>query len=324
MLGRTIPQWGFEYEPVQVPQNDEFPDGRALINGKSTNLEVVSIQPRYPGGHSLHDLVAMSQTGRAPQPRDGGILRCSDCRKTQVVPDATLEKLPKHDENHKWVLYLPNVQAMEGIPKALTVTPLLTINQEGFTDELQRAVWSKSRIIADQGAGHENWVVVIAQGFPADPQWYSELPDQWPDNVDGIVIAATDMYLSASHDLLPYYDLTMVLLKCPHKSAAHNCYHPSYLYRISRFDEEHQPISPATHNAEDLSLAAFRHSWPPAPTRRILIARDESGNEIDRLEDIAITDEQASEVLKERNFVWRKYSDARMVLVLLPGRFVRI
>ena len=313
-FGRVMPQWGFEYEPIQVPQNDRFPDGRALINGKETNLEVVSIQPRYSGGHSLHDLVAMSQKGRAPEPRDGGILRCLECGETKNVPGATLENLPEHDESHRWVIYLPNDKAEEGIPRALTVTPLLTIDQEGLTEELQKAVHQKSDTIAGQGAERENWVIVIAQGFPVEPQWYSELPSNWPNNVDGIVVAASDTYLSASHDLLHYYDLTMMLLKCPQGEDEHNCYHPSYLHRISRSDEDYQPISPETHNPEDLSITAFRQTWPPLPTRRTLVVRDEDGNEIDQFEDIAITGRQASEVLKEHNFVWSERDGASMVL----------
>ena len=314
-LRRTMSQWEFKYEPVQVPQDDQFPDGRALINGESTNLEVISIQPRYPKGHSLHDLVAMSQTGRTPENPENGILRCSDCRTTQEIPSATLESLPEHDENHQWVFYLPDPEAKEGIPGTLTVTPLITITQEGFNAEVRKAVENKSRIIANQGAGHKNWVVVIAQGFPAEPRWYSELPDQWPDNVDGIVIAATDQYLGASHDFRPHHDITMVLLKCPQDADAHNCYHPSYLHRVSHFDENFQPISPDTHSAEGLSSAAWHHSWPPAPTRRTLIVRDECGNEIDRLENIAITGQQASEVLVERSLVWRQHEATRMVLV---------
>ena len=318
MLRRTMPQWGFEYEPVQVPQNDRFPDGRALINGESTNLEVVSIQPRYPKGHSIHDLVALSQTGRAPKPHEGGILRCQNCGIEQNVPSATLESIPEHDENHKWVLYLTIPEAEEGIPVTLTVTPLLTITQEGFNAEVRKAVDNKSRVIANEGADHKNWVVIIAQGFPVEPQWYSELPDQWPDNVDGIVIAATDQYLGASHDFLPYQDLTMVLLKCPQDLDAHNCYHPSYLYRVSHFDEDLQPISPDTHSVKDLSAAVWHQTWPSAPTKRTLIVRDEYENEIDRLEDIAITRRQASEVLQERNFMWRQHGATRMVLVHEP------
>ena len=315
MLSRTMPQWGFEYQPVQVPQNDRFPDGKALINRKETNLEVVSIQPRYPRGHSLHDLVAMSQKGRAPEPQDGGILHCLECRGKEDISGATLENLPEHDETHRWVIYLPNDKAEKGMPGSLTVAPLLTIDQEGLTEELQKAVRQKSDIIAAQGTEQENWVVVIAQGFPVEPQWYSDLPADWPDNVDGIVIAASDTYLGASHDLLHYYDLTMVLLKCPQGEDVHNCYHPSYLYRMSRSDEDYEPISPETHNPEDLSVAAFRRAWPPMPTRRILVVRDEDGNEIDQFEDIAITGKQASEVLEERNFVWRERGEAFTVLV---------
>ena len=314
MLGRTASQWGFEYEPVPVAQNTEFPDGRALIDGEITNLEVISVQPRYPGGHSLHELVALSQTGRTPKMTENGIMRCLECG-IQDLPGVTLENLPEHEGAHKWVLYVPNVGAQDGLPSALTVTPLLTIDQQGFENELLKAVQDKSRIIADQGAGSRNWVVVIAQGFPLEPQWYSELKDQWPDNVDGIVVAATDGYLSATQDLVPHYDLTLVLLRCPKEGEAHNCYHPSYLYRVSKSDEQYRPISPETHNAEALSLAAFSQAWPPAPTRRTLIVRDESENEVDRFQDIVLTNRQASELLEERNFVWRSHGDTRSVLV---------
>ena len=79
MLGRTMPQWGFDYQPRPTVQDTNFPDGQAFINGELTNLEVVSIQPRYPGGHNLHDLVALTQVGRAEKPEDAAILKCWTC-----------------------------------------------------------------------------------------------------------------------------------------------------------------------------------------------------------------------------------------------------
>ena len=314
MLGRTAPQWGFVYEPVPVAQDTNFPDGKALIDGEMTNLEVVSIQPRYPGGHSLHDLVSLSQTGRTPDLTKGSILDCRKCGE-QHLPSVTLGDLPEHEVAHRWVLYVPNVGAEEGTPSTWAVTPLLTVDQQGFGSELLKAIQAKSRIIIDQGAGARNWVVVIAQGFPVEPEWYSELEDQWPDNVVGIIVAATDGYLSATHDLVPHYDLTFVLLRCPKEREAHNCYHPSYLYRVSKSDERYRPISPETHSAEALSLEAFSQSWPPAPTKRTLIVHDESGNEFDRFEDMVLTNRQASELLEERNFAWRRYGDAYSELV---------
>ena len=319
MLARTAPQWGFEYELVPVAQNTEFPDGRALIDGEITNVEVVSIQPRYPGGHSLHELVALSQTDRTPDLTCGGILRCLECG-TQSLRGVTLENIPEHEVAHRWILYVPNDGAADGLPRAWTVTPLLTIDEQGFENEILKAIQDKSRIIADQGVGSRNWVVVIAQGFPPEPQWYGELEDQWPDNIDGIVVAATDGYLSAAHDLVPHYDLTFVLLRCPKEVEAHNCYHPSYLYRVIKSDEQYRPISPETHDAGELSLAAFSQGWPPAPTRRTLIVRDESENEIDRLEDMVLTTRQASELLEERNFVWRGHGGTRSELVSDDGQ----
>ena len=314
VIGRTIPQWGFEYEPIATPQDDRFPDGKALINGEQTNLEVVSIQPRFPGGHSLHDLVAISQVDRAPRPQHEAILHCLNCKEKKSVPGATLENLPNHNERHRWVLYLSASVVAPDFFSDLTVTPPLTINQEGFAAELEKRVWEKSLKIAEQGAGHKNWVIVLSQGFPVEPQWYSGLSAQWPTNIDGIVVVATDMYLGAFHDRLPYHDLTVIQLKCPMNDKGHNCYHPSYLYRVSHLNQDLESISPDTQTPEELSYAAFSHPWPPNPIKRTLVARDENENELGRLEDVIITRQQIKEVLDERSYEWHSQSPTHMSL----------
>ena len=314
MLDRTMSQWGFKYEPVEVPQDTSFPDGRALIDGELTNLEVISIQPRYSGKHSLHDLVGLSKLDKALEPHDDAMLVCRTCRIEDPVPGTTLENLSDHDEDHLWVMYLPNSQFAPDFPNNLTITPLLTITQEGFSEELADAVQRKSGIIAKQGAGHKNWVIVLAQGFPVEPQWYGDLPDQWPENVDGIVVAATDMYLGATHDFLPYHELTMVLLKRPMDREAHNCYDPSYLYRVVHFDHALNPLSADTHTVSELSFETFDHLWPPHPIHRTLVARDENENELDRREDVLITGRQINEILRERNYVWQNRGVSHMML----------
>ena len=314
VIGRTIPQWGFEYEPIATPQDDRFPDGEALINGEQTNLEVVSIQPRFPGGHSLHDLVAISQVDRAPRPQHEAILHCLNCKGKKSVPSATLENLPNHNERHRWVLYLPASAVAPDFPSDLTVTPPLTISQEGFAAELEKRIWEKSLKIAEQGARKKNWIIVLSQGFPVEPQWYSGLSAQWPTNIDGIVVVATDMYLGAFHDGLPFHDLTVIQLKCPIDDDGHNCYHPSYLYRVSHLNRDLEFISPDIQTPEELSYAAFSHPWPPNPIKRTLVARDENENELGRLEDVIITRQQIKEVLDERCYEWHSQSPTHMTL----------
>ena len=71
------------------------------------NMEVVSIQPRYPGGHSLHDLVALTRVGRAEKLADAAILKCRTCRSMEFLEDVTWGNLPEHDAGHRWVMYLP-------------------------------------------------------------------------------------------------------------------------------------------------------------------------------------------------------------------------
>ena len=105
MLERTMPQWGFDYQPSPVVQDTNFPDGQAVINGELANLEIVSIQPRYSGGrHSLHELVALTRVGRAEKLDDAAILKCQTCRTTEHHGVVTWENLPDHNESHKWVL----------------------------------------------------------------------------------------------------------------------------------------------------------------------------------------------------------------------------
>ena len=305
LLERAMPQWGFEYEVVPVPQNDRFPDGKALIDGKATNLEVVSIQPRFPGRHSLHDLVALSQAGRAIHPESGPILDCRTCRRTALLPEATLEDIPYHDESHLWVIYLPMSEPETGIDYDLTITPPITITQGDFIDELKKSIQVKSRKIAIQGVGQDSWVIVLAQGFPVDPQWYHVLPVEWPANVDGIVIVATETYLGAHHDFLPYNDLTLVLLKCSAGDKEHRCYHPSYGYRIARLDQNLNPISRNTHSVEELAYPTFNHLWPPSTIKRTLVLRNESEQELGHYEDVIITPLQVEQALAELGYEWK-------------------
>ena len=250
-------------------------------------------------------LVAISQTGRAIHPQDSAILDCRTCRTREPLPGASPEDIPYHDESHRWVIYLPISEPETGISYDLTITPPITITQKGFTDELNQRIQEKSRIIAKQGVGKNNWVIVLSQGFPVDPQWYDDLPEEWPANIDGIVIVATQMYLGAHHDLLPYNDLTLVLLKCPFGNSGHRCYHPSYGYRIAKLDQALNPISPDTHSVEELSYPTFNYLWPPNPVKRTLVLRDEKENPLGRYEDVIITPPQIKQALAELGYEWR-------------------
>ena len=314
MLTRTMPQWGFDYDPVPTAQDTNFPDGRALINGELANLEVVSIQPQYPGGHNLHHLVALTQAGRAEKPGEKAVLRCQSCHTTELLEDATWESLPEHDPTHRWVIYLPGSFFAPDCPSDFAVTPVLTIKQEDFIGQLEYAVGNKSRIIAEKGEGQRNWVIVLSQGFPIDPVWFDELTSQWPENIDGICVVITEEYVGAYRDLVPFKDFTAVLLKCPPNFKHHNCYHPGYTFRVSGMDTDFQPLSKDRHTIEEVSAAAWNYSLPPSPVKKTLVIRDEEEREIQTFWGAAITNLQVEEILNEASFQWHEQSDESLLL----------
>ena len=321
MLERTMPKWEFEHRPVLTVQDTNFPDGRAFINGELANLEVVSIQPRYPGGHSLHELVALTEVGRAEDPRDAAVLRCKTCRATEPVDDVTWPNLPDHDENHLWVMYLPGRLYAPDWPYDFAATPLLTITQTDFTNELEKAIEKKSEIIAAQGKGRRNWVVVLAQGFPVDADWYDQLPARWPENVDGICVVATDGYVGAYRDQVPFNDFTILLLKCPPDFQDHNCYHPGYSYRVSGMDTDFEPLSMDRHTIGEVSSAAWNYPLPAGPIKKTLAVRDQDGREIQAFWGADITESQAREILDAAGYEWRERPPGTLQLCSEGGGF---
>ena len=313
LIERNMPQWGFEYQPVPTVQDTNFPDGQAFINGELANLEVVSIQPRYPGGHSLHDLVALTQEGRAEKPEDETVLRCQTCRTTESFEDVTWQNLPNHDESHRWVMYLPGSIYDADFPSDLSVTPLLTIRQEDFINELEKKLQGKSEIIKEQGKDLRNWVVVLTQGFPIDADWYDEIPGQWPENIDGICAVSIEGYVGAYSDLVPFNDFTVVLLKCPRDPRDHNCYHPSYNYRVSGVDTDFQPLSMDSHTIEEVSAAAWNYQLPANPIKKTLTVRDQDEREIQSFLGAEVTYSQVREILDAAGFKWREQSAGSFV-----------
>ena len=298
MLERTMPQWGFDYQPRPTVQDTNFPDGQAFIDGELSNLEVISIQPRYPGGHSLHDLVGLTRVGRAKKPADAAILKCRTCRSMELLEDVTWGHIPEHDASHRWVMYLPGSLYAPDFPFDLAATPLLNIDQENFTKELEKAIQTKSEKVAKQGKGLRNWVVVLAQGFPVDADWYNEIPSQWPASVDGVCVIATERYVGAYNHLVPFNDFTALLLKCSSDSQDHNCYHPGYTYRVSGIDTDFQPLSKDSHTIEEVSAAAWNYPLPASPVKKTLIVRDQDERELLAFRGAAITDAQVGEVLE--------------------------
>lgn len=304
LFERTMLQWGFDYRAIQTVQDTNFPDGQAFINGEHTNIEVVSIQPRFRGGHSLHDLVGLTEPGRAAKPEDTPILRCQTCRMSEPINIPSLQEIPEHDESHCWVIYTPRSLIGPDFPEDLTVIPELTITHEGFTQELESALQNKSQKIARQGMGKRNWVLVVAQGFPVEPDWYSMLSGQWPDNIDGICVVATENYLGAFNDFVPYKDLVVMLLKCPADTQAHNCYHPGYRFRVSSIDANLHPLSKDEHTIQDVSDSMLNFPWPARPIKRSLTLRDEHGDEIAAFWGASFTKEQVSEILDDHGYCW--------------------
>ena len=304
IMERSMPQWGFEYQSRPIAQDSNFPDGQAIINGELTNLEVVSIQPRYPGGHSLHDLVALTQVGRAEKLGDTAVLKCQTCRTREPFVGVTSRELPDHDKSHRWILYVPSLAFGPDFPFDLAATPLLDIRREDFITELEKAVRSKSDIFASQSKGLRNWVIVLAQGFPVDASWFNEIHCQWRESVDGVCVVATEGYVGAHNQLEPFKDYTTILLKCPAEAQDHNCYHPGYSYRVSDMDTDFQPLSRDGHSIEKVSEAAWNYPLPAIPVKKTLTLRDQDEKEIQTFWSANVTDSQVKELLKSTGYSW--------------------
>ena len=278
-LAAIAPQWGFEYEPIDIPQDDTFPDGRAIIDGAATNLEIISVQPYYPSNVNLHRLVAITQPNsisRVPNPPPSPTLVCRTCKINRSLPVSTLENLPTHDDDHIWVLLVPGTLYAPDFPDSITVTPMLSIEQDHFTEAIQAAVADKSKKIAEQGASANNWIIILAQGFPVIPEWYDALPDEWPANVDGIVVIATEEYMGAYHNWEAQHNPTVILLKCPGTHVMTKCYHPSYIRHLEMIDPDLLPLLEDRYTPEQLSRMTL--PWEPAPIRKTLAIKDSNGN----------------------------------------------
>ena len=177
-----------------------------------------------------------------------------------------------------------------------------------------KAIQGKSEIIAKQGEGLRNWVVVLAQGFPLDADWYHQLPGPWPENIDGICVVATEGYLGANNHLTPFKDFTAVLLKCPPDSRDHNCYHPGYSYRVSGMDTDFRPLSKDSHTTEEVSAAAWNFPLPATPVKKTLVMRDQDKREIQTFWSADITSSQAREILEASGYKWREQFRGSLLL----------
>ena len=170
------------------------------------------------------------------------------------------------------------------------------------------------RLSLNRGKGLRNWVVVLAQGFPVDADWYDELPDEWPENVDGICLVATEGYLGAYNHLVPFKDFTALLLKCPPDSPGHNCYHPGYIYRVSGVDTDFQPLSRDGQTIREVSAAAWNYPLPANPVKKTLIIRDQDERKLLTFQGGAITNTQVREILDEAGYEWREQSPESFLL----------
>ena len=182
------------------------------------------------------------------------------------------------------------------------------------TKSRERAIWNKSGIIEAQGGGLSNWVIVLAQGFPIDAGWYEQMTGPWPENVDGICVVATEGYVGAYSNLVPYNDLTALLLKCPSDSSGHNCYHPGYTNRVSGMDTDFKPLSMDDHSIEEVSSAAWDFPLPTSPIKKTLTIRDQDERELSVFWGALLTPSQVKEVLDATGYKWRELAPGSLLL----------
>ena len=316
LLSEIAPVWGFHYTPIEIPQDDKFPDGQAVVDGQMTNLEVISAQPRYPSGANLHRLAALTQPDqvrRIGSKLTEPVLICRTCRDNKPLPNASFDNLPVHDDSHVWMAIMPGSSYSADFPYNIAVTPMLTVTQEDFTEAIVGAVNAKSKIIADnETLGERNWVIVLTQGFPIIPAWYDGLPEEWPSNVDGIVVLATEQYLGGYHNWEAQHHPTVILLKCPATHGAAKCYHPSYIRHLETIDPNLLPLLEEGYKPEQ--LAQMTLPWDHAPIKKTLTMRDVSGNVLGEFIGASLTHQHIAEILQRENLSWSSDGQGHLIL----------
>ena len=266
-------QWGIPLTDPALNCQSIYPDGQAKYDGKPVNLEVTKVQPRWPSGTTLAAFIDARRPGKAVNPDKVPVMQCRECG-TWAEPEITdVHAPPDHDESHIWTCTYPRNMIGDDWPEHLTVLPEIHIDDKHFLREVVKAADAKSERAKRYGAGRQNWLILLVEGFPHVEGLYEQLRHADWQALDAVIAIISQEFGSAIHGYCPLDPRATVLVKCPEQNR-HPCYHPGLISTAHKGNEEFafllEPARDITLliTAEDGTPLAEIEKSPPQPTTR--------------------------------------------------------
>ena len=230
-------QWGIPLTDLVLNCQSTYPDGQAKYDGKPVNVEVTKVQPRWPSGAALSAFIDARRAGKAVNPDKVPVIQCHKCG-NQPVPEITdVHNPPHHDESHVWTCTYPSNMISDDWPEHLTVLPEIHIDDKHFLRGVVEAADDKSEKAKRYGAGSQNWLIMLVQGFPPIQEWYEQLRHVDWQAMDAVIAIISEEFGSAIHAYYPLDQRRIVLVKCP-KQNRHPCYHPGLIMTLHKGSKE--------------------------------------------------------------------------------------
>lgn len=228
-------KWGIALDDVNLNPKTTYPDGWADTTHGPVNIEVTKVQPRWPSGATLSELVAGTRAGEEAVPSLTPVVKCKQCGTFEVSGITNVHDLPEHDESHLWTCTYPKSMVGLDWPDNLTALPELRIGPEQFRASIERAVREKTERAILNGRGQQNWLVLIIEGFPFTDWINVELQKMNWQSLDAVFAIMSDEFGSAIHGLYPDDHRKITVLKCPERDDR-ICYHPGFVITIRKDD----------------------------------------------------------------------------------------
>ena len=225
-LSYACAQWGIALSEVQHNSDvDSYPDGLAMGRSGKVNIEVTKVQPKWPSGATFSQLASLSVSGREAHPGASPILQCTQCGQAEVPDFSDVHNLPDHDEKHVWTCTFPKSILGPDWDDHIVALPVIRLTKQLLEEEIRKATNRKSKKVDRFGGGSQNWLVLLIEGFPVEPDWYEDIGNLDWDTFDGVFAILTDEYTGGIQGGQPNVPEDVIVVKCP-ESGNHFCYHP--------------------------------------------------------------------------------------------------
>ncbi len=227
-------QWGIALSEVEPsPAKDEYPDGLGKGLSGQVNIEVTKVQPVWPSEATFSRLASSALVGKEARPKDKPVVQCKQCGASEADGIYNVHSLPAHDESHDWVCTYPKSLIGSDWDNHIVALPELKLTQESFEERIDSAAQRKSNRVERYGGSNQNWLVLIVEGFPVEPDWYKNISSLCWERFDGVFMISTEEFFGAFHGMSADVAQNVIVVKCP-ESRLHVCYHPGVVLSLKR------------------------------------------------------------------------------------------